>query len=272
MYEFENYYRVKVERVVDGDTLVVSFYLGLGVWLNDQKIRLRGINTPETRGEGKEEGLRVKNYLIKMVDQTQDFIVKTDEEKKGKFGRFLVILYLLRGGKWQNINRLLLDQGAAQEYMASSDSQTLKEVFEPPPEDIESRVTVDEERTEKEIYEKEGDVPMDKVHVARELMGISRLLMGARGRAQEALWDHLMAYPGADWVSINDLARKPAFRGIHYSQIQKAAKALKNQGLIEFEDLHRVKQSSVGDIKEIEPVESAPSKTRKTKRIEDDDE
>jgi len=93
--------------------------------------------------------------------------------------------------------------------------------------------------------------------------------MGVRGRAQEALWDHLVAYPGSEWVDINDLARRPAFRD---KQIQKAALALQSQGLIEFEDLHKVKQAGVGDIKLIEPVDSDQSKTRKTKRIEEDDE
>ena len=64
------------------------------------------------------------------------------------------------------------------------------------------------------------------------------------GKAQEAIWDHLIAYPDADWISINDMARKPAFRGIHYKRIQQAAKALANKGLIKFEDLHKVKIAS----------------------------
>ena len=98
------------------------------------------------------------------------------------------------------------------------------------------------------------------------------MVLGIKGRAQEAIWDHLQAFPGAGWMSINDMARKPAFRGIHYKRIQQAAKALANQGLIEFRDLHEVKLASVGDIKLIEPVESGPSKTRKTKRIKEDDE
>ena len=45
MYE----YNCKIVKVVDGDTVDVDIDLGFGVWLRDQRIRLYGIDTPESR-------------------------------------------------------------------------------------------------------------------------------------------------------------------------------------------------------------------------------
>ena len=42
-------YKCKVTNVVDGDTVDVDIDLGFGVWLRDQRIRLYGIDTPESR-------------------------------------------------------------------------------------------------------------------------------------------------------------------------------------------------------------------------------
>jgi len=56
-------YPVKVERVIDGDTIVVDLSLGLGVVLDDQYIRFYGIDAWETRGEKRLGGLlRVAFY------------------------------------------------------------------------------------------------------------------------------------------------------------------------------------------------------------------
>ena len=56
-------YPAKIERVIDGDTIVVDLYLGLGVILDDQYIRFYGIDAWETRGEEREKGLKAKEYL-----------------------------------------------------------------------------------------------------------------------------------------------------------------------------------------------------------------
>jgi len=151
MYNFEPFYRIKVDRVVDGDTLVISFHLGLGIWLDEQKVRLIGINAPEMKGESKAKGEKVKLYLAKLIASAEDIIVRTDEKKKGKYGRFLVVVYGKYGGKWQNLNQKLVQVGAAVEYMVSSQVD-VEEIFNPAPEDIEDRVKVNERRTEDEIY------------------------------------------------------------------------------------------------------------------------
>ena len=51
MYE----YKCKVVRVVDGDTVDVDIDLGFGVWMRKQRIRMYGIDTPESRTSDKVE-------------------------------------------------------------------------------------------------------------------------------------------------------------------------------------------------------------------------
>ena len=45
MYE----YKVRIVKVVDGDTVDVDIDLGFDVWLKNQRVRLYGIDTPESR-------------------------------------------------------------------------------------------------------------------------------------------------------------------------------------------------------------------------------
>jgi len=63
-------YRVKVKRVVDGDTVDVDIDLGFGVWLRGERVRLYGIDTPESRTRDKIEkiyGLAAKEFLKSFV-------------------------------------------------------------------------------------------------------------------------------------------------------------------------------------------------------------
>ena len=86
MYE----YRVNIVKVVDGDTVDVDIDLGFGVWLKKQRVRLYGIDTPESRTRDLEEkkfGLMAKNYLKDRL--SEGAILKTRLDKKGKFGRIL---------------------------------------------------------------------------------------------------------------------------------------------------------------------------------------
>ena len=91
MYE----YRVKVVKVVDGDTVDVDIDLGFGVWLHDERVRIMGIDTPESRTSDKVEkvfGLAAKKRLKELLGE--DVILKTQvnkdgEDMKGKFGRIL---------------------------------------------------------------------------------------------------------------------------------------------------------------------------------------
>ena len=88
MYE----YRCKVSRVIDGDTVDVDIDLGFGVWLHKERVRVLGIDTPESRTRDKEEkkyGLAAKAF-VKDFFRIGDVVLTTKKyDAKGKFGRIL---------------------------------------------------------------------------------------------------------------------------------------------------------------------------------------
>ena len=86
MYE----YKATIVKVVDGDTVDVDIDLGFDVWLRNQRIRLFGIDCPESRTRNKQEkahGLLAKAYVQKALKLGRTYALTTKE--KGKFGRFL---------------------------------------------------------------------------------------------------------------------------------------------------------------------------------------
>ena len=88
MYE----YRCKVTRVVDGDTVDVDIDLGFGVWLHKERVRIYGIDTPESRTRYKEEkkyGLMAKDFVKQFVKGTNIILRTQKYDAKGKFGRIL---------------------------------------------------------------------------------------------------------------------------------------------------------------------------------------
>ena len=90
MYE----YKVEVIKVVDGDTIDVNIDLGFGMSYNKQRVRLMGIDTPESRTRDLEEkvyGKAAKNYLKQLLASGNVSLVSHD---KGKFGRILGELFV----------------------------------------------------------------------------------------------------------------------------------------------------------------------------------
>lgn len=90
MYE----YKVKVLKVVDGDTVDVDIDLGFKVWLRNERVRLHGIDTPESRTRDLEEkkyGLAAKNFL-KTALKNGTVVMKVHD--RGKFGRILGELFV----------------------------------------------------------------------------------------------------------------------------------------------------------------------------------
>ena len=65
-------YKAEIIAVIDGDTIEVDFDLGFGVWLRKQRIRLEGIDTPESRTTDKEEKIRLarERYLARKAAST----------------------------------------------------------------------------------------------------------------------------------------------------------------------------------------------------------
>jgi len=107
-------YKAHVDRVVDGDTIDVTLDLGFDVHIK-QRLRLFGVDTPETRTRNlkeKKAGLKSKKYVI---DAIADKDIQITTEEKGKFGRYLAMIYYGTDFK-QNLNRELVDKGLATEY------------------------------------------------------------------------------------------------------------------------------------------------------------
>ena len=108
MYEYKAY----VRAVYDGDTITVDVDLGFGVTMTRQKIRLKGIDTPELRGGTSETKAAAK----KSRDRVRGLIlgrpvtVKTFKDRKGKFGRWIGEVYLSTG---ECVNELLVEEGLA---------------------------------------------------------------------------------------------------------------------------------------------------------------
>lgn len=89
-------YRATLLDVVDGDTVDVDIDLGFGIWMKDERVRIMGIDTPESRTRDLEEkkfGLAAKKRITELLGEGT-VVLKTQvgrggEDMKGKFGRIL---------------------------------------------------------------------------------------------------------------------------------------------------------------------------------------
>ncbi len=99
-------YRVKqVTKIVDGDTIDVDIDLGFSISYS-QRLRLAGIDTPESRTTDKLEktlGLESKEYLKSKFKDAKDIVVKTEKpDSSEKYGRILGWVYL--DGNTKSVN------------------------------------------------------------------------------------------------------------------------------------------------------------------------
>jgi len=116
-------YKVNIVKVVDGDTVDVDIDLGFGMWLRNERVRVMGIDTPESRTSDKIEkifGLAAKNRLISLLGaeailHTQ--VSKKGEDMKGKFGRVLGNFTSINGEKCAAV---LIREGHAVAYQGGS--------------------------------------------------------------------------------------------------------------------------------------------------------
>jgi len=105
-------YNATLERIVDGDTFDCCLDLGFDVKLHKQRVRLHGIDTPESRTKDlaeKKLGLAAKERLRELC--TGKFKIKS--LGKGKYGRILGIPYTEDG---KDICQMLIKEGHAVEY------------------------------------------------------------------------------------------------------------------------------------------------------------
>ena len=132
MYE----YSCRLVRVIDGDTVDVDIDLGFDIILKKQRVRLAGIDTPESRTSDLEEkkyGLAAKKFLTEHLaynNPNNKVILRTTMyDAKGKFGRILGEIFNLYGskpttgdnpGSTPSANELLIENSHAVRYHGQS--------------------------------------------------------------------------------------------------------------------------------------------------------
>ena len=124
MYE----YRCSVLKVVDGDTADVDIDSGFGIVLTDERVRLMGIDTPESRTSDKVEDLfgeLAKARLKELIAGKSGPILKTQinkdgEDMKGKFGRILGDFEVEKNGERRMATDVLIEEGHAVAYFGGS--------------------------------------------------------------------------------------------------------------------------------------------------------
>ena len=112
-------YGARVDRIVDGDTLVARVDLGFGL-VSHQRLRLRGINAPESPTQ---TGQQAKARLTEMLGACPRVVVKT-YKNPGMYGRYLTDLFIRPGSDdvdeiaqtGEFVNQCLLDEGLAEIY------------------------------------------------------------------------------------------------------------------------------------------------------------
>ena len=119
MYE----YRCKVVKIIDGDTVDVDIDLGFGVWLKKERIRMYGIDTPESRTRDLEEkkyGNAAKEFITNMLNDEGGIVLKTRKDAEGKYGRILGELWRTTDFADKSINQYMIDKHHAVAYHGQS--------------------------------------------------------------------------------------------------------------------------------------------------------
>ena len=128
MYE----YRCKIDRVVDGDTVDVDIDLGFGIWLRKERVRLYGIDTPESRTRDLEEkkyGLAAKSFVQDLLPVGSMQTLRTRKDDKGKFGRILgeFVVYDTLVDALRTLNQIMIDRHYGVEYHCQSKQDIAEE-------------------------------------------------------------------------------------------------------------------------------------------------
>ena len=128
----ENKYDVKLVKVVDGDTVDVDIDLGFGIWLHDERVRIMGIDTPESRTRDKIEDLfgEAAKARVKELFESEHIKLITEEDRKGedmkgKFGRILgdfELEYKTKNNSYviKRLTQVMIEEGHAVAYFGGS--------------------------------------------------------------------------------------------------------------------------------------------------------
>jgi len=105
-------YRGEIVKIVDGDTLVVNIDLGFKTTVKKERIRLIGVDTPELRSKSlheKEHAQEAKQFVEKMLPVGSTVILRTEKDKKGRYGRYLARVWV--EGENRDLSVILKEYG-----------------------------------------------------------------------------------------------------------------------------------------------------------------
>ena len=118
-------YKVSVVKVVDGDTIDVDIDLGFGMTYKKQRVRMLGIDTPESRTRDlveKKFGKASKKHLKNLLEYPFD--IELVSHDKGKFGRILGELF--HAGNEVSINQQMINDHHAVPYTGGNKEEIEK--------------------------------------------------------------------------------------------------------------------------------------------------
>lgn len=115
-------YKAKILKVLDGDTVDIDLDLGFNIVLSNQRVRMAGIDTPESRTVDKEEKIRGNLSKKKLAEKLPIGSYVTIETQKSdnnddKFGRILAIFVL---EDKTNLNQWMIDNNYAVLYQGEN--------------------------------------------------------------------------------------------------------------------------------------------------------
>ena len=126
---------VKINKVVDGDTIDVTIDLGFDLY-KKERVRIAGVDTPEKRTRDLEEkalGLDATYWMKKQLDDTikgdDELIIRTElKGGTGKYGRLLGWLYV--GEDTVSLNEKMITEGYAWAYDGGTKQKNFEELRE----------------------------------------------------------------------------------------------------------------------------------------------
>jgi micrococcal nuclease len=115
-------YKAKILKVLDGDTVDIDLDLGFNIVLSNQRVRMAGIDTPESRTVDKEEKIRGNLSKKKLAEKLPiGSYVKIETQRSDnnddKFGRILAIFILEDG---TSLNQWMIDNNYAVLYQGEN--------------------------------------------------------------------------------------------------------------------------------------------------------
>ena len=126
-------YSCRIVRVVDGDTVDVDIDLGFDLWLKKQRIRLYGVDTPESRTRDLEEkkyGFAAKDFVEKYLPVDSKQTLRTRLDDRGKFGRILGEFVVQQEWEGQTISSTVNDQLIRQHHGVKYHGQSKDDIEE----------------------------------------------------------------------------------------------------------------------------------------------